>query len=360
MFLRDKTRVVKIGKISIGGGNPIRVQSMTKTLTSDVRATVAQIKRLEKVGCEIIRVAVPDIESARKVARIKKNISIPLVADIHYDYKLALEAIKQGADKIRINPGNMSKEKVREVVKAAKDAGIPIRIGVNTGSLKSAHSDDTTDKRSVVIVETAIDYIKMMEDMDFTSIVVSLKASDVTTTIESYQLFAERSNYPLHIGITEAGPSLTGVIKSSVGVGVLLYAGLGDTIRVSLTSTPEEEVRVGYKILQSLGLRTYGVDIISCPTCARCKVNLIKIVDEFEKRLLTFNFPHLISPLRVAIMGCVVNGPGEAKDADIGIAAGKDTGLLFKNGKPIRKLLPSEWVDSLIKEIKRHRSIKKA
>ncbi len=354
MYTRLKTKKIFIGNLSIGGGAPVIVQTMTKTDTADVRATVNQIKRLERIGCEIIRVAVPDMTAAKKLSLIKKNIKIPLVADIHYDYKLALESIKQGADKIRINPGNMPKEKTREVIKAAKGAGIPIRIGVNVGSLRSAHSPELDSyKKAGMIVSTALEHIKMMEDMDFTDIVVSLKSSDVLTTIKSYEMFAEKRNYPLHIGITESGPPGIGTIKSTVGIGVLLYRGLGDTLRVSLTSEPEKEVVEGYLILQSLGLRSRGFDIISCPTCGRCGVDLIKIVEEFERKIThrLSHISHRSQPIRVAIMGCIVNGPGEAKDADIGIAAGKNEGLLFKKGKPIKKIKPAEWVKALMKEV---------
>lgn len=352
MYLRNRTKKIKIGKAVIGGGSPVLVQSMTKTDTSDVRATINQIRRLEKAGCEIIRVAVPDMDAAKKLSHIKKNIKIPLVADIHYDYKLALEAINQCVDKIRINPGNMPKERAREVIKAAKDTKIPIRIGVNVGSLRSAHDlEMNPDKKASMLVEAAVEHIKMMEDMDFTDIVVSLKASDVVTTIKSYEKFAEKYNYPLHLGITESGPPGIGTIKSAVGLGILLYKGLGDTIRVSLTSSPEKEVVEGYRILQALGLRNYGFDIISCPTCGRCEVDLIKMVQKLEKQLSAVCHPQSARSLKVAVMGCIVNGPGEAKDADVGIAGGKDIGLLFKKGKAVRKIKPSEWIKALMKEV---------
>ena len=338
MFTHKTTREIKIGNIKIGAGTPIRVQSMTKTATTDLKATLEQIKELENSGCEIIRVSVPDIESAKLLGKIKKEMNVPLVADIHFDYKLAIESINQGVDKIRINPGNIgSKEKVKQIVELAKERKIPIRIGLNSGSCEN-------------LVQTCFDYIKMFEDWNFFDIVISLKASDVLQTIKAYQSVAEKVNYPLHIGITEAGPLLAGTIKSSTGIGILLYQGLGDTIRVSLTTEPTEEVKVAYLILQSLNLRNYGIELITCPTCARCKIDLKKIVSEFEKKVEPFRkkFVKLPVPVKVAIMGCEVNGPGEAKHADIGIAGGKNTGLLFKKGKPVKKISPENWIDKLI------------
>jgi len=338
MFTHKTTKEIKIGNIKIGADTPIRVQSMTKTATTDLKATLAQIKELENSGCEIIRVSVPDIESAKLLGKIKKEMNVPLVADIHFDYKLAIESINQGVDKIRINPGNIgSKEKVKQIVELAKERKIPIRIGLNSGSCEN-------------LVQTCFDYIKMFEDWNFFDIVISLKASDVLQTIKAYQSVAEKVNYPLHIGITEAGPLLAGTIKSSTGIGILLYQGLGDTIRVSLTTEPTEEVKVAYLILQSLNLRNYGIELITCPTCARCKIDLKKIVSEFEKKVEPFRkkFVKLPVPVKVAIMGCEVNGPGEAKHADIGIAGGKNTGLLFKKGKPVKKISPENWIDKLI------------
>jgi len=341
MFTHKTTKEIKIGNIKIGADTPIRVQSMTKTATTDLKATLAQIKELENSGCEIIRVSVPDIESAKLLGKIKKEMNVPLVADIHFDYKLAIESINQGVDKIRINPGNIgSKEKVKQIVELAKERKIPIRIGLNSGSCEN-------------LVQTCFDYIKMFEDWNFFDIVISLKASDVLQTIKAYQSVAEKVNYPLHIGITEAGPLLAGTIKSSTGIGILLYQGLGDTIRVSLTTEPTEEVKVAYLILQSLNLRNYGIELITCPTCARCKIDLKKIVSEFEKKLEPFRkkFVKLPAPVKVAIMGCEVNGPGEAKHADIGIAGGKNTGLLFKKGKPVKKISPENWIEELVQSL---------
>lgn len=355
MFKRNQTRKIKVGDVIIGGGSPIAVQSMTNTDTRDLKGTIRQIKLLEEAGCEIVRAAVPDMESAKNLSKIKKAIDIPLVADIHFDWKLALEAVKQGVDKLRINPGNIgSAEKVSAVVKAAKSAGIPIRIGVNAGSLKSAHAGKTAKGRAARLVESALEHVKLLEDNDFFDIAVSLKASDVITTVEAYKLFAEKKNYPLHLGITEAGSLFRGTVKSSVGLGILLNEGLGDTVRVSLTADPVEEVKTAYQILQSLGLRSTGIELISCPTCARCEVDLVKIVGEIEDKL---SMAHNIiakragRPLKVAVMGCVVNGPGEAKDADIGIAGGKKTGMLFVGGKVVGEVKPKDWANTLVKLI---------
>lgn len=357
MFNRTKTRKIRIGRETIGGGSPVLVQSMTNTETSDVRSTVAQIRRLEDVGCEIARVAVPDMEAALKLGAIKRQISIPLVADIHFDHRLAVEAVRQGVDKLRINPGNIgSPEKVEAVVSAAKKAGIPIRIGVNAGSLKAVRNAHGAGERAARLVDAALEHVKLLEKHEFRDIVVSLKASDIATTVEAYKLFAEKRNYPLHIGITESGSIFRGTIKSSAGLGILLYEGLGDTIRVSLTSDPEEEVKVAYQVLQSLGLRSTGVEIISCPTCSRCDVDLIKIVNELECKLapvIKTTSGMKGKPIKVAVMGCVVNGPGEATEADIGIAGGKNTGLLFVNGKTVGKVAPSKWVPTLLEHIVR-------
>lgn len=350
---RKKTIKIKIGNLYIGANEPIRVQSMTKTDMRDVKGTIRQIKELEEVGCEIIRCAVPDRESAEALGKIKKVINIPLVADIHFDYRLVLEAIKQGVDKIRINPGNIgSRERVEKIVLAAKERKISIRIGVNAGSLKTI--PDTRypiPDKAEAMVDSAMEYVRMIEDLGFSDLVISLKAADVPTTVEAYRLFAQRSNYPLHLGITEAGTIVSGVIKSAVGMGILLAQGIGDTIRVSLTTDdPREEVRAGYEILRSLDLRNYGIEIISCPTCARCEIDLVKIVNALEKYVTRYTL-HVIRPLKVAVMGCVVNGPGEAKDADIGIAGGKGVGLLFKQGKPIRKIPEKDWLKTLLSEI---------
>lgn len=344
---REKTRVVKVGDVKIGGGNPVVVQSMTKTFTADVKSTVKQIEELQEVGCEIVRVAVPDFDSVSAIKEIKKRIKIPLVADIHFDYRLAIESIRNGADKIRINPGNIGgEEKVKLVIEEAKKTRIPIRIGLNSGSLKVKHSEIVQKMR-----DTLRDYILLFNKYEFEDIVISAKASDVMTTINIYQEIAKRYNYPLHIGVTESGPILSGSVKSSVGLGILLYEGLGDTIRVSLTGSPVEEVRVGYEILKSLKLRKTGVEIISCPTCGRCRVDLPEVVASFEKEVV--NKIKTNRCIKIAIMGCEVNGPGEAKEADIGVAFGRGMGLLFVKGKPIKKVLPKEVVKEILNMMKK-------
>lgn len=350
-FKRKDTRKIQIGSIAIGGNSPIAIQSMTNTDTRDWRATVKQIKELENAGCEIVRVSLPDIESALNVKKIKKHIKIPLVADIHFDHRIALEAIKQGIDKLRINPGNIGgKEKVEALVKEAKAAGIPIRIGVNAGSLKSVHALNDNLSRASELAKAALEHVKILEKHRFYDIVVSLKASNIETTVEAYKIFATKRNYPLHLGITEAGSAFRGTVKSSAGLGIMLYEGLGDTIRVSLTADPVEEIKAAYSLLQALELRNTGIEIISCPTCSRCEVDLINIVSEMEKEVLKIK--KVSKPVKVAIMGCIVNGPGEAKDADIGIAGGKDIGMLFKDGKIIGKVKPENWVKKLISMIK--------
>ncbi|MBN1823626.1 MAG: flavodoxin-dependent (E)-4-hydroxy-3-methylbut-2-enyl-diphosphate synthase [Endomicrobiales bacterium] len=350
---RKNTRKVWVGKVAVGGGAPVSVQSMTNTDTRDVRSTLNQIRMLEEAGCEIVRVGVPDMEAALNIARIKKGIGIPLVADIHFDYRLALEAVKQGVDKLRINPGNIgSPEKVREVVKAARGAGIPIRIGVNAGSLKSAQGHQSPALKAKKLVDSALAHVKILEKNGFEDIVVSLKASDVATTVEAYRLMAKKRGYPLHIGVTEAGSEFRGTIKSSVGLGILLSEGLGDTVRVSLTADPVKEVAVAYQVLQSLGLRSTGVELISCPTCSRCEVDLISIVNELEEEL-----PRMAAaragkkPLKIAVMGCVVNGPGEAKEADVGIAGSRKKGILFEKGRIVGEVGPDGWIDALKKLI---------
>lgn len=354
MFTRKDTKVINVGGVKIGGGNPVAIQSMTNTDTRDWKATVKQIKELQEIGCEIIRVSVPDMESAKNIKLIKKHIKIPLVADIHFDHKLAIESIKQGIDKLRINPGNIgSKEKVMELVKEAKKAHIPIRIGVNAGSLKEVHEFSSTKDKAKALVKAAIEHVKILEDCDFGDIAVSLKASNVETTVEAYKLFATKRNYPIHLGITEAGSIFRGTIKSSVGLGIMLAQGLGDTIRVSLTANPVEEVRVAYQILQSLGLRSTGVEVISCPTCSRTKVNLIKIVDELEKELAKVQNKSTRKNIKIAVMGCVVNGPGEAKEADFGIAGGIGEGILFQKGKIICKVPEDKWVKKLLSMYKK-------
>ena len=354
MFTRKDTKVINIGGVKIGGGNPIAIQSMTNTNTRDWKATVRQIKELQEVGCEIIRVSVPDMESAKNIKLIKKNIKIPLVADIHFDHRLAIESIKQGVDKLRINPGNIgSKEKVMELVKEAKKAHIPIRIGVNAGSLKEVHEFSTVKDKAKALVKAAIEHVKILENCNFTDIAVSLKASDVETSIEAYKLFASKRNYPTHLGITESGSIFRGTIKSSVGLGIMLSQGIGDTIRVSLTANPVEEVRVAYQILQSLNLRTTGIELISCPTCSRTKVNLIKIVDELEVALSKVQKKNAKKNVKIAVMGCVVNGPGEAKEADFGIAGGIGEGILFQKGKIICKVPEDKWVQKIVQLYKK-------
>ncbi len=354
-----KTKKIRIGDIYIGGGEPVRVQSMTKTKTIDWRSTVNQIKNLEDVGCEIIRVAVPDMSSAKVLSKIKKNIKIPLVADIHFDWRLAVESINQGVDKIRINPGNIgSRENIEKVVIAAKKKKIPIRIGVNAGSLKILKKSEGMLKMSSLqmaeqMASEMMENIKIIEGMDFSDIIVSLKANDVPTTVLANRILSKKRNYPVHLGITEAGTEFSGIVKSASAFGILLNQKIGDTIRVSLSALPEEEVKAGWEILKALGLRKRGIEIISCPTCGRCETDLIKIVHQLEKKLLTFNLSPLTLPLKVAVMGCIVNGPGEAKGAEIGIAGGKGFGLLFKKGIPIRKIPQKKWVDEIIKEIKK-------
>ncbi|HYA11880.1 MAG TPA: flavodoxin-dependent (E)-4-hydroxy-3-methylbut-2-enyl-diphosphate synthase [Thermodesulfovibrionales bacterium] len=344
---RRKTKTIYVGKVPVGGGNPIVVQSMTKTDTTDVKSTVQQIKSLESTGCEIIRLAVPNMEAAKVLGTIKKSVTIPMIADIHFDWRLSLEAIDQGVDGLRINPGNIgAKWKVKEVVTAAKDRGIPIRIGVNAGSLERELLKKYGHPKPEALVESAERNIQILEEMDFTHLKVSLKGSDVPTTVEAYRLFSGKYDYPLHIGISEAGPPSTGIIKSSVGCGILLSEGIGDTIRVSLTAEPGEEVRVAYEILKSLGLRKKGVEIISCPTCGRCRIDLRGLATEVEYRLREID-----KPMKIAVMGCVVNGPGEAREADIGIAGGKGIGILFRKGRVIKKIKEKDLLDELMNEI---------
>ncbi|NCO83077.1 MAG: 4-hydroxy-3-methylbut-2-en-1-yl diphosphate synthase [Nitrospirae bacterium CG_4_10_14_3_um_filter_44_29] len=347
MATRKKTRTIYVGKAAVGGGHPISVQSMTKTDTRNVKATVKQIKALEKAGCEIIRLAVPDMDAAKALGRIKKSVGIPMIADIHFDWRLALEAIKQGIDGLRINPGNIgAKWKVKEVVLAAKDKKLPIRIGVNAGSLEKELLQKYRHPKPEALVESAEGHIRILEDMNFRDIKVSLKASNVPTTIEAYRLFSKKYNYPLHVGISEAGPPATGIIKSSVGIGILLSEGIGDTIRVSLTTDPAEEIRVAYGILKTLGIRKKGAEIISCPTCGRCNIDLRGLAKKVEARLRNVK-----TPVTVAVMGCVVNGPGEAREADFGIAGGKGRGILFKKGKLIKQMKEEELLDALLEAI---------
>ena len=337
---RRKTRQVKIGRIRIGGSNPIAIQSMTKTRTADVAATVKQAKQLEAAGVDIIRLAVLDEQDARALKKIKRAVNIPLVADIHFNWKLAIAAIDSGVDKIRLNPGNVyRKEEVREVVSAAKQARIPIRVGINSGSL-----------RGKSMVRCAQDYVRLIESFGFYDIVVSLKASTVLDTVESYRKFSRVCDYPLHLGVTATGPAAAGIIKSSVAIGSLLLGGIGDTIRVSLTDKPEEEVRAARLILESIGLKKGGIEIISCPTCGRCEVNLRQIVRKLESSLDVLRLSPETAPLKVAVMGCMVNGPGEAREADTGIAFAKKEGLLFKSGKPVKRIALNDCVNVLTKE----------
>ncbi len=354
-FERRKTRPVKIGDVSIGGGAPIVVQSMTKTHTRDIEGTVDQIKRLVSAGCEVVRLAVPDRESVEALGKIKKKVAIPLVADIHFDHKLALASLDKGVDALRINPGNIgAREKVREVVQAAKDHAVPIRIGVNSGSLEKNLLRKYGKATAEAMVESALRHVRILEDMDFQNIKVSLKAPDVFRTVKAYQLLAEEVDYPFHAGITESGSLVPGSIRSSVGLALLLSQGLVDTIRVSLTAPPEEEVRVAFLILSSLGLRSYGPHIISCPICGRCEVDLMNIAQEIEKRLSMVK-----SDIHLAVMGCMVNGPGEAKEADIGLACGQGKGVLFKEGKVYRHLEEKEIIPEFVKEVKKYEKSQK-
>lgn len=347
MHNRRKTEKIFVGAVPVGGGSPISVQSMTKTDTRDAQSTVKQIRALSKAGCEIIRIAVPDEEAAKALGEIKRSSSIPVIADIHFDWRLALEAIRQGIDALRINPGNIgARWKVVEVVSASRDRNIPIRIGVNAGSLSRKLLEKFGHPSPEALVESAAEHIDILESLKFTNIKVSLKASNVPTTVEAYRLFSRKFRYPLHIGISEAGPPFTGIIKSSVGLGMLLSEGIGDTMRVSLSAAPVEEVRVAYEILKSLGIRERGANIISCPTCGRCEIDIRGLAAKVEKRLKGVK-----KPLTVAVMGCVVNGPGEAREADIGIAGGKKKGLLFKKGSVVRSLKEKDLLDALMEEI---------
>ncbi len=346
---RKKTKVINVGNVLIGGDNPISVQSMTNTLTKDVVSTVSQIKKLEAAGCDIIRSAITDSEDAKAIKDIKKEINIPIIADIQYDYKLALESIKYGIDGLRLNPGNIgSLDRVREVVKACKEKNISIRVGVNAGSLKKEFLEKYNGVNEDSMVYSALEQIRLLEDMDFYDIKISLKASNVPLTIKAYEKMSRMVDYPLHLGITEAGPIWRGTVKSSVGIGALLSMGIGDTIRISLTGDPIEEVRVGREILKSLNLLNEGLEIISCPTCGRTNIDLINIVEEAEKKLDGIN-----KNIKVAIMGCAVNGPGEAREADIGIAGGKGEGLIFRKGEIIKKVKEENLLDELLKEIEK-------
>ncbi|MFP4686521.1 MAG: flavodoxin-dependent (E)-4-hydroxy-3-methylbut-2-enyl-diphosphate synthase [bacterium] len=349
MVNRRLTRVVKVGGVAVGGDNSVVVQSMTNTATTDIGATVEQIKQLQEAGCELVRVAVPDRSAAAALSSIKAAIDIPLIADIHFDYRLGLLAIEQGVDKLRINPGNIrGKKRTREIVLACKEAGIPLRIGVNSGSLGTEMLEKYGGPTPEAMVASALDFLDFFESLSFYDTIVSLKSSLVPATVESCRLFAEKTNYPLHLGITEAGSYPRGAIKTAVGLGGLLVDGIGDTIRVSLTGDPVREIEVAYAILQDSGRRLTHPDIITCPTCARTQINLEKIAAEVEKRLKGCS-----APLRVAIMGCAVNGPGEAKEADIGIAAGEGEGLLFVRGEVVKKVPEDKLVATLIEEIEK-------
>jgi (E)-4-hydroxy-3-methylbut-2-enyl-diphosphate synthase len=346
-FKRRKTRQIKIGDVLIGNGAPIVVQSMTKTDTRDVQGTVAQIERMEKAGCEIVRIAIPDEDAADALRKIKKSVSIPLIADIHFDHKLALAALGVGVEGLRINPGNIgSKRKVREVVYAAKERAVPIRIGVNSGSLEKTLLQKYGVASAEAMVESAMRHVQILEDLDFELIKVSLKASDIFRTLKAYQLMAEKVDYPFHAGITEAGSIISGTVKSSAGMALLMREGLVDTLRVSLTAPPEEEVRIAYLILSSLGIRSFGPNIISCPICGRCEVDFVNIAGEIEKELSSIK-----ANITVAVMGCMVNGPGEAKEADIGIACGQGVGVIFKKGRLHRRLKEDEIVPEFIAEV---------
>ncbi|WP_160675606.1 flavodoxin-dependent (E)-4-hydroxy-3-methylbut-2-enyl-diphosphate synthase [Clostridium sp. C8-1-8] len=344
---RMQTKKVRVGNVYVGGDAPVSVQSMTNTDTRDVKSTVDQIKRLEEAGCDIVRCAVPDMEAALAIKDIVKDINIPLVADIHFDYRLALEAIKNGVSALRINPGNIgSADRVRMVAEAAKLREIPIRIGVNSGSLEKELLKKYGSPTPEALVQSALGHVKILEDMDFDDIVISIKSADVIKMIDSYRLMSEKVDYPLHLGVTEAGTIWRGTIKSSIGIGALLSEGIGDTIRVSLTGDPVEEIKVGREILKTFGYVNSGIQFISCPTCGRTKIDLINIAEEVESKLASCK-----KNIKVAIMGCVVNGPGEAKEADIGIAGGNGEGLIFKKGEIVKKVSEKDLVNELIKEI---------
>lgn len=349
---RDKTKVIHIGDRVIGGGNPILIQSMTNTKTNDVASTVAQIERLVKAGCDIVRCTVPDLEAAKAIAQIKNElsrnkISIPLVADIHFDYKMAVAAIEYGADKIRINPGNIgSREKVAEVVQAARERSIPIRVGVNSGSLEKELIERYHGVTAEGIVESALDKVHIIEDLNYDNLVISIKSSDVMMCVKAHELLADKTQYPLHVGITEAGTVTSGNIKSAVGLGIILNQGIGDTIRVSLTGDPVEEIKSAKLILRTLGLRSGGIEVVSCPTCGRTNIDLIGLANQVETMVQEYDLP-----IKVAVMGCAVNGPGEAKEADLGIAGGIGEGLLIKKGEIVKKVPESALLETLKYEL---------
>jgi len=344
-MMRRTCKQLRIGQVTVGGGTPIVVQSMTKTDTRDVTATINQIKELEDCGCEIVRVAVPDNEAAKSLASLKRSVSLPIIADIHFDYRLALAALKVDVDGLRLNPGNIGdREQIAIVVAAAKEREVPIRIGVNAGSLPANFQPDAPLVERMV--NTALEQTKFMESLDFDLIKVSLKAFDVLTTIQAYQIIADKIPYPLHLGITEAGLPRTGAIRSAVGIGILLHQGIGDTIRVSLTAHPCEEVLVAYEILKSLGLRQRGPTLVSCPSCGRAEVDIIALAEAVSKYL-----QEISKPIKVAVMGCVVNGPGEAKDADVGIACGKDKGVIFRKGEMVGTTSEDKFLEAIMAEI---------
>jgi (E)-4-hydroxy-3-methylbut-2-enyl-diphosphate synthase len=350
MSHRKKTRKIEVGSVTLGDGNPIAVQSMTNTDTADVAETLKQIRRLELAGCELIRVAVPDEAAAHALPEIKKGMNVPLVADIHFDHRLALMAVEAGVDKIRINPGNIgARWKVKAVVESAKDHGIPIRIGVNAGSLEKRllreHGGHATPE---ALVESAAGHVAILEELGFRRIVISAKASDVIRTVVTYRLLSERFDYPLHLGVSEAGTVRSGTIKSAVGLGILLEEGIGDTIRVSLAGDPVEEIRIGYEILKALGLREHGPIVIACPTCARAQIDVARIAAEVEEQIAD-----LKCSVKVAVMGCGVNGPGEAREADVGVAGGKSGAVLFRYGKVVRKVKEGELVEMLVEEVRK-------
>src|SRR5919199_1915620 len=347
------SKAIKVRDVQIGGGAPVVVQSMTKTDTSDVAGTVAQINEMVRAGCEIVRLAVPDDDAAAALPEIRRRVpEVPLVADIHFHYKLALKALAAGVDKLRLNPGNIGAiERVREVVRATKERGVPIRIGVNGGSLEKDLLKKYGTATPEAMVESALRHIQILEDLDFTDIIISLKASDVHRTVEAYRLLAQKVDYPFHLGVTEAGTSFGGTVKSSIGLGILLYEGIGDTIRVSLAAEPQEEVRVAWKILKSLELRKRGVTVVACPTCGRLDVdNFVGIVEEIERRL-----SHIEEPLHLSIMGCAVNGPGEAHDSQLGITFGRNVGMIFKDGVPMRRVSGEDIVEEFVKEVEKLR-----
>lgn len=345
--MANMTKQITVGPVRIGGGAPCSVQSMCNTDTRNAAATLTQINALSAAGCEIVRCAVPDMQAAEALGEIKRQSPIPVIADIHFDYRLALKTLDNGIDGLRLNPGNIGEKwKVEEVVRAARERQVPIRIGVNAGSLEKELLEKYGHPTSEAMVESALGHVRILEELGYDQIKISLKASDVVKTVEAYRLLSARVDYPLHIGITEAGTIFSGTIKSSVGLGILLSEGIGDTLRVSLTGDPVDEVRVGFEILKALGLRRHGINLVSCPTCGRCQINLIPVAEQVEQRLRGLD-----APLTVAVMGCIVNGPGEAREADVGIAGGKGEGLLFRRGEVVRKVPEHELADALVSEV---------